>query len=114
MRFVIDRTKWLRGKGTGILLNEEGCRCCIGFVGSQLGIEDDDLLNIFCLRGVDGIGSMARTCGFVHSSSGGVTDAPFIQMAYELNDDFTLDDAARESKLIELFKANGHELVFEN
>lgn len=43
-KIVIDRSKWrtgdkglnATGKGTTALLNDEGCKCCLGFIAQQI------------------------------------------------------------------------------
>lgn len=43
--FDIDPEKWLCGTGEGLLLNPQGERCCLGFMGQQIGFSDEMLLN---------------------------------------------------------------------
>jgi len=43
IKVVIKRSKWLRGTGDGTLLNEDGERCCLGFLGKVCGYSDKDL-----------------------------------------------------------------------
>jgi hypothetical protein len=46
MKFVIDRSKWLRGEGTGdsfLLRPSDGKMCCVGQMCKQLGVSDDIL-----------------------------------------------------------------------
>lgn len=44
--FTVIRSKWARGRGEGLLLNPEGQRCCLGFLGSACGYEDGAIKNV--------------------------------------------------------------------
>lgn len=47
IQIVIDRAKWLRGQGIGhgLLANENGCLCFLGWIGLACGISLDELKN---------------------------------------------------------------------
>jgi hypothetical protein len=48
MKVIIDTKTWHRGQNFGYntsLLNKDGNKCCLGFLGSACGIEDNYLLN---------------------------------------------------------------------
>lgn len=53
IKVIIDRAKWDRGIsriGKRALLNEQGGKCCLGFVCNALGFSDEEIQNIFTPR----------------------------------------------------------------
>lgn len=52
IKFTVWRDRWLRGAGDGKLLNEEGRRCCLGFLGQTCGVPDEAQLGIGLLSEV--------------------------------------------------------------
>jgi hypothetical protein len=47
MKFIIDRTKWLRGeRDSKLLRSDDGKQCCIGQVCSQLKVDDSRLRDV--------------------------------------------------------------------
>lgn len=46
-KVVIDRAKWLRGQGIGhgLLANDNGCLCFLGWIGLACGIPLDEMKN---------------------------------------------------------------------
>jgi hypothetical protein len=106
MKFIVDRKTWYRGKGgkNSKLLLEDGTRCCIGFVGQHCGMPDEYLL------GQGGVYDVPddRWPKWMKNYNGPITEA------YSVNDDATISDAERESKLQEIFRANGDEIEFVN
>jgi hypothetical protein len=109
----VDRRTWYRGKGSeeSRLLTVDGKRCCIGFVGQQCGVSDDDL------RGKSDIRN-AAACGVSRQvwpkwMRGDDHDAS-IYRAYITNDDTDLTDSERETKLKTIFAEYGDEIEFTN
>lgn len=125
MKFVVDRSKWRNG-GTGedfnisnkygdtALLNQEGYRCCLGFVCNQLGVEDGMLEDIGQPDDIDlnDINNIDLST-LVRIYDGAYELSELSERAITINDNGTLSVENRELKLIELFKEFGHELVFE-
>jgi len=37
-KYTIDRKKWVRGNGTGTLVNDSECLCIMGFVMQAAGV----------------------------------------------------------------------------
>lgn len=46
MKLVIDRDTWLRGKGGAVLLDSDGCMCCLGFLAMALGASEEHILDL--------------------------------------------------------------------
>jgi len=115
MKFTVDRQTWYRGKDTGEskLLRYDGTRCCIGFVGKQVGCTDDDLLDVAEVIKMD---SNNRNFPvwmrepYTHKGGG----RTLIGEAYHVNDDENLTDEQREARLKELFIEAGDEIEFIN
>jgi len=89
---VVDRNMWYRGKGMAEsrLLRPDGQKCCIGFLGIELGACEGDLLDIDILDDVE----VKATKEFRDKHNGGLTEA------YVVNDDRDITEAEREAKLI--------------
>ncbi len=102
MKFTVDRATWWRGDWSGSrLLRNDGNRCCIGFVGQQCGIPDEDLVGMGALRPE----SKPQIPTQLMTAEG------WIGQAYGIND-APMDDSERESELVALFAKNGHEIEF--
>lgn len=122
MRFAVQRHKWrcggdgpsAHGFGTTYLLNDEGYRCCLGFVAQQCGhtdsqirrlgepCEDRELSEVLVTEVYD----QSNECTKVVNSA-------LADKAVSINDEKELSRDERESRLIALFSYHGHELVFE-
>lgn len=107
-KFTVDRRTWYRGKeaNNSRLLTHDGMRCCIGFVGQQCGIPDENLLDrdtIFS-RSIEPKWPTWLTAW--QSSDG--------HYVYQINDSSHYSDAEREARLKALFAENGDEIEFIN
>lgn len=101
--YTVDRKTWYRGQGCmSRLLLWNGERCCVGFVGQQCGITDGELFNrTTAVRCPD-----PRWPDYLTSLTG--CDA------YNINDDQTINDTERESRLTAIFAEHGDTLLFIN
>jgi hypothetical protein len=104
--FTVSRKTWYRGQGPheSYLLQDDGTRCCIGFVGQQCGISDHALLLRRTARIAAGL---EPEPGWPEWLKGTTTSG-----VYTTNDNVLLSDPERESKLKEIFSAHGDEIVF--
>src|SRR5262245_41094891 len=101
MKFVVTRSKWLRGRRVGSMLrNGKGLQCCLGFVAEQCGISPEDTLMVGMPGGLP---SDAAEKFYSVVPRGRVT-----ARAAAINDDEWLSDAEREGGLRALFFAHGH------
>jgi hypothetical protein len=113
MKFTIDAANWRcwdRGKGSTILLNKEGYRCCLGFVENQLGIPDEELLDVCTPSGVDTPENILTK----KSKHTGLIDNDLTETAMYINDSSDYTYAGRMEALTKLFAEHGHELEFIN
>lgn len=96
---IIDRSKWrtaTSGRGDTMLLNDEGYMCCLGFRCHQMGIPEEDLLDISHPEDVFdwNIPDLVKKRG---------GDTAFTTSAININDDKCLTSKEREQELIEHF-----------
>ncbi len=111
MKFIIDRKKWYRGKGSteSSLLRPDGLQCCVGQMCSQLGCNDGTLLDIPAMHMLKLNPIIFDTLGYdINNMSN------WIDRAYGINDSMDISDTEREQKLTVLAQENGHELEFIN
>lgn len=105
--YTVKRSEWFRGHGSSEskLLRADGKRCCIGFVGAQLGIQDENLLGTpdVCSINSDTWPDWMRQCRSSNDP---------ISVAYYINDLELLPDADRERQLADLFARQGDTLLF--
>lgn len=106
-KFVVQRSKWLRGTVVkSVLLDAEGRMCCLGFVSAQCGVPDEDLIEVsqpcFTI-------CQAHLVGLLVTPDGSHTD--LAQYAMMLNDGRMRNDV-REAQLSALFAEHGYEMEF--
>lgn len=112
-KFTVRRSKWLRGKGDGYLLNDEGKMCCLGFAVNQIcKVPKKKLLDTF--RPCDVLESTKETTFTTISYENVIIDKHFVEEAIEVNDDSTISDSGREELLTEIFKENGIKVTFKD
>ena len=46
MKFQVERSSWTRGKGVAYLLDKQGGRCCLGFLGRAQQLTDEEMLGV--------------------------------------------------------------------
>ncbi len=119
-KFVVDRKMWYRGKGsdTSRLLNAEGQRCCIGFVGQQCNIADEYMLNLPDIDSAHEEHSVKdQFPAWMHGDKRSRLlgyESTAIFTAYHINDDTEIPDNEREEKLKQVFAEFGDEIEFTN
>jgi len=89
---AVDRKTWYRGKGMAEsrLLRPDGQKCCIGFLGIELGACEEDLLDLDAFVDV-------RVKDIERFND---THDEVLTKAYVTNDDKNITEAAREEQLI--------------
>jgi len=113
MKLVIDRKTWYRGKGSkdSRLLNNEGQKCCLGFLATACGIEDEKIFNTSKCDFLDfeDVEKFPRT---ICDKLG--YDTALTMSLYEINDSYYFDNIQREKLLTEQFVEAGIEVEFIN
>lgn len=110
---IIDRAKWRTGhysdnrtgRGDTQLLNDEGYMCCLGFRCLQMGVPEDELLNV---TSPGDLGRKWQVPDLVLKKpkiNGGHKDydTDFSYEAMDINDDIHLTPKEREQKIIKHF-----------
>lgn len=108
MHFVVERAKWMRGRGdgTGRMMSAiDGSMCCLGFCALQLGASADQI------RGKMTPSSAMLLFPELVDSDG--TNNSFSAKAWDINDRSTIGDLERERQLIALFERHGHTIEFK-
>ncbi len=110
MRFIVKRNRWLRGEPSSWLHRPtDHKQCCIGFVCRQLGATVNQVCQHTVAYRVKNLSAEAKLCLLDRSGS----DRNWVQDAYGVNDDLTIEDGEREKKLKAIFKRAGHQLIFK-
>lgn len=115
MKFTVDRKTWYRGNGPkeSRLLRVDGMRCCLGHVGKQCGIVDEELLSKSVPPDVNN--SVSKFPQWLQEPYRRPReDVSDMGNATDINDEETFSDVVRESKLKAIFAKNGDELEFIN
>lgn len=106
--FTVDRRTWARGQRNGepALLNEQGCRCCLGFYAAACGVPDADMSNEQSPGSIYGWETKLIHAG---EGAGGIyhVDAQCTTLLMRTNDATNLTEDEREARLTEQFAAIG-------
>lgn len=112
-QLVIDRTKWLRGKGSGVSgLLKNGFMCCLGFDALACGYELTNLEGRQMPASLHNSKLKMPHC--VTDGPSSPADSEFAANAAGINDDIFINDTYREARLVKLFLEQGIELSFIN
>jgi hypothetical protein len=128
VRVVVQRSKWLRGKGVGMLRDACGLQCCLGFVAVAAGFAEADIEEVQLvselLDGSDDprqVVEHALLRPLVEIEADSDEADGFLAIGTDLedqlvrvndDDDEAMSDARREAELIEIAAAGGIEFVF--
>jgi hypothetical protein len=118
---TIKRSEWRRGGwtpkeshlGSVRLLNREGLKCCLGFDALAAGVPREliqDRVDPESLVGICTVGNYIETRTTLFNSGERKNSADVVD-AIVINDDNTLTDAQRETKLIPVLKRLGWDNV---
>lgn len=127
MKFIVDRKKWLRGTGFGLLYSKNRKSCCVGQFACQLGIKNpeilghgtiEDYLDDFVVdrwqnnnRSKKYENRLRKLSCFLNEVD---EEKDWLNEAYSINDSTEIDDKKRQIELTKLLKENGHTLKFIN
>jgi len=106
--FFVDRCTWLRGSSNNsYLLDNNGNRCCLGFVCTQLSIKDYDME-----LEAEPFDSSNNTVLIPILLDENHNNNILSRRAMIINDDGTINDHVREVKLERLFEEYGLRINF--
>lgn len=116
MQFTVNKAKWYRGMGSedSRLLREDGYRCCLGFVGAQVGVNEDDMLGVCAPCEIWDNKNAPVWPTWMYPGNANGAHSEECNKAMLLNDDDNIHDDERIAKLKELFARNGDELRFQD
>lgn len=111
MKFIIERSKWYRGRfgeesvenNSRLVRIRDDKMCCLGFVGNQCGIALESMLDQSMPSDLPDDLRMKYP---VWLTSGLAAQAAII------NDNINISDSEREIKIKEIFTDNGDEIEF--
>lgn len=117
--FVVDRSKWFRGKGNeascpSYLRKRNGKMCCIGFVGQQSEVSNKamkDKTTIHSLS-LDDIGKFPEWMRRHTDVLAPFSNDSDIGKCYRINDETDITDRQREAKLRKIFKKHKMTIKF--
>jgi hypothetical protein len=122
---VIDERRWLHaekddpeGNYEGMLRNEEGKMCCLGFFAQSCGVKAKDMLNLGMPADLNRIPKKLREMAFDAEDFGdGDVDystKDVIQDLADANDEEGLTLARRKQRITRLFRQIGVGVTFVN
>lgn len=118
--FTIDRSKWRRGDGGGVLLDDGGCGCVLGHLLAACGVAREPLSQsevpsdpkVRRLLSGDLEELLLRRHSDPDSSSVSVSGRTLFSCAALAENDLGGDEGRREARLIDLFRRAGITLRF--
>lgn len=123
--FVVDRSTWLRGIGTGSLQTKQGKRCCLGFHAIECGYTEEEIFGSYQpsqltqnWKDPDQVGFFGLTKAYpADPADPGVKTAGFdtalCKRIMRINDEQAIDDEEREAKLTEMFAEMETKVIFK-
>jgi hypothetical protein len=116
--FVINRQQWIRGEDEPVkttrLWTSHNRGCCLGHVALQCGMAKDRLLDLsepfeVVERGSDAVDIIDL---LIDRDTGCYGNSDLAGAAMTINDSKHIDDAKRESRLVDLFASHGYAIEF--
>lgn len=105
LKVVVNRKSWDRGNSSGLLLSADTeKRCGLGFLACQIGLSDQDILDIGTPEAV--------SSKFPTLVNNGGLNTEVCDKLMDINDDNKLDDKIREIKLKKTGLKAGIRFVF--
>ncbi len=99
---VIDRTRWLRGdEWKSMLRDEVGNMCCLGFACLAKGLDPEQIAFVPRPDDLDQSGEELDDW-----------ELNVVERAMEINDDYRIDDMAREARLVPVLAKLGFAVTF--
>lgn len=113
MKFVISRSKWLRGsKKNSVLLDNTGKMCCLGFYATSLGVSEADIAGKATPESAYTVEWPEWVRTYACSSDRRSFDSDSILEIIDTNDSPDLTDSQRERRLTRHFARQGIKVRF--
>jgi hypothetical protein len=116
MKFTVIRSRWLRGRSNdheGLLLDNNGYQCCVGFRCSAAKVPNEWLLDVEIVRDLSPKQRAKLPKWYSIQTKDGMSNKTLIDEIYTTNDaPWYGTDSEREAKLKKLFAKGGDEIVF--
>lgn len=116
MKYIIDRTRWLRGEGgmvSRLLRYKDGKMCCLGQIATQCGIPTH-LIESACTPSESTQLRLSPWPAWMLDPELGRSETTDCRKAMDVNDDKETTDAVKEDALAAIFAKHGDELEFIN
>ncbi len=108
-KFVVNRSRWLRGEGferSFLLRQSDSKMCCFGFLAMACGYTENEIKSV---REPCSVKNTDLFPLLIHENENGEVDS-----LMDINDDADSTNEQREQELTELFKELNIEIVFED
>jgi len=113
---TIEESKWYRGKGSkeSMLLREDGTMCCLGFDALRRGFSEKEILCIGSPSRLPGSADNPKLQGLTNEDPvfRVKVNTDIVSEIIQVNDNDSITDEQRKSKLTELFAKLDTEVVF--
>ena len=117
-KLTIDRKRWLRGTGSGLLLDRSNNKmCCLGFYSIACGLPKKLITNHGCPADIEMIYDMPlpEPMQWLRSMDfGRVKSSQLADKLMRANDKISLDPEVREERITRYFAKKGIEVEFIN
>lgn len=116
MKLVIDRKKWGRGELFGMLLNDAGKMCCLGFLGLACGLPENVIRDVAMPANVFGKSAKRNNDKWAKmiNRGGGDDSTRLAKSLAVINDNTNTSDKQKERKITQKFKTIGVDVKFKN
>lgn len=114
-KFVVKKSKWLRGEGANksyLLRQLDNKMCCLGFASLACKIDQNDFYGIRIPTSVSSHSKYPKS--FFNFNEDEFEESNCIGEIMEINDDPSLGDEERISQLTKKFNELNIEIVFED
>jgi hypothetical protein len=117
MELVIDRSKWIRGKGGAascLLCPSDGKMCCLGFYSLACGLTEKQIKGAATpvSLGMEGDNPLNNTEGSWLLREGVNSHTLEAKELMALNDDSSISDQVREDEITRIFATRGVTVKF--
>lgn len=117
MKFTVKRSEWLHGEGamkSYLVRQVDYKKCCLGFLGEACGLNPGQMVGVKAPSSDALFEMRPKFPTLLFDDDDARCESIVGQELMETNDSRNLSDSERESKLTDLFKKIGIEVIFED